>query len=120
MQETWVLSLGWQDPLEEEMATHSSILAWEILWTEESGRLQSMGSQRVDTTEHTHTQAHVLIRTIVILNQTQGTFGSLGASCIKGRLCSQGRQTQEKALRKARQLSMVFSSKAACQHNSLE
>ena len=47
MQETWVQSLGQEDPLEKEMTTHSSILAWEILWTEEPGRLQSMGSQRV-------------------------------------------------------------------------
>ena len=45
MQETWVLSLGWEDPLEKEMATHSSILAWEIPWTEEPGGLQSTGSQ---------------------------------------------------------------------------
>ena len=48
MQETQVRSLGWEDPLEEEMATHSSILAWEIPWTEEPGRLQPMGSQRVE------------------------------------------------------------------------
>ena len=47
MQETWVRSLGGEDPLEEEMTTCSSILAWEILWTEEPGRLQSMESQRV-------------------------------------------------------------------------
>ena len=47
MQETWVQSLGQDDPLEEEMATHSSILAWSIPWTEEPGRLQSLGSQRV-------------------------------------------------------------------------
>ena len=47
MRETWVQSLGWEDPLEKEMAIHSSILAWKIPWTEESGRLQSMGSQRV-------------------------------------------------------------------------
>ena len=47
MQETWVLSLGWEDPLEKEMAIHSSILAWRILWTEEPGGLQSMGFQRV-------------------------------------------------------------------------
>ena len=47
MQEIWVQSLGWEDPLEKEMATHSSILAWEIPWTEGSGGLQSMGSQRV-------------------------------------------------------------------------
>ena len=45
MQETWVLSLGWEDPLEKEMSIHSSTLAWEILWTEEPGGLQSMGSQ---------------------------------------------------------------------------
>jgi len=47
MQETWVQFLGWEHPLEKEMATHSSILAWRILWTEEPGRLQSMGLQRV-------------------------------------------------------------------------
>ena len=44
-------SLGWEDPLEEEMATHSNILAWEIPWTEEPGGLQSVGSQRVDMTQ---------------------------------------------------------------------
>ena len=43
-QETWVGSLGWEDPLEEGMATHSSILAWRIPWTEEPGGLQSIGS----------------------------------------------------------------------------
>ena len=47
MRETWVQSLGWEDPLEKEMATHSSIRAWRIPWTEEPGGLQSMGSQRV-------------------------------------------------------------------------
>ena len=46
-QETWVQSLGREDSLEEEMATHSSILSWKILWTEEPGGLQSMKSQRV-------------------------------------------------------------------------
>ena len=50
MQETWVLSLGWEDPLEKGKATHSSILAWRIPWTEGPGRLQSMGLQRVDVT----------------------------------------------------------------------
>ena len=50
MWETWVQSLGWEDPLEEGMATHPSILAWRIPWTEEPGGLQSMGSQS-DTTE---------------------------------------------------------------------
>ena len=48
MRETWVRSLGWEDPLEKEMATYSSILDWRIPRTEELGRLQSMGSQRVE------------------------------------------------------------------------
>ena len=47
MQETWVQSLGWEEPLEKGMATHPSILAWRIPWTEEPGGLQSMGLQRV-------------------------------------------------------------------------
>ena len=48
MQETWLQSLGWEDPLEEEMATHASILAWETPWTEEPGQLNKVhGSQRV-------------------------------------------------------------------------
>ena len=47
LQETLVQSLSWEDPLEKEMATHPSILAWRIPWTEDSGRLQSMGSQSV-------------------------------------------------------------------------
>ena len=46
MQDTWVQSVGWEDPLEKGMTTHSSILAWRIPWTEEPGGLQSMGSQR--------------------------------------------------------------------------
>ena len=47
MQETGVQALGWEDPLQKEVATHSSILSWEILWTEEPGMLQSIGSHRV-------------------------------------------------------------------------
>ena len=47
MQETWVQSLGWEDPLEEEKTTHSGILAWSIPWTEKPGWLQCIGSQRV-------------------------------------------------------------------------
>ena len=43
----WVRSMGWEDPLENEMATHSSILVWEIPWTEKTGELQSLGSQRL-------------------------------------------------------------------------
>ena len=58
-QEMWVRSLGQEDPLKQEMATHSGMLSWKIAWTEEPGRLQSTGSQRVGhyrATEHTHTQ----------------------------------------------------------------
>ena len=55
MQETQVHSLGQEDPLEKEMATHSSILAWEIPWMEEPGELQSMGSQRVEHDSMTNT-----------------------------------------------------------------
>ena len=50
MQETWVQSLGWEYPLEKEIGTHSSILAWEIPWTEEPSMLRSNGSQESDTT----------------------------------------------------------------------
>ena len=50
MQETWVRSLGWDDPLEKEMATHSSIPAWRIPWTEEPGGLQSGSHKKSDTT----------------------------------------------------------------------
>ena len=47
MRETWVRSLGWEDPLEKEMASHSRTMAWKMPWMEEPGRLQSMGLQRV-------------------------------------------------------------------------
>ena len=54
VRETWVRSLGWEDPLEKAMAPHSSTLAWKIPWTEEPGRLQSVGSQELDMTEQLH------------------------------------------------------------------
>ena len=54
MWETWVRSLGREDPLEKEMATHSSTLAWRILWTEELGGLQSTGHKESETTERLH------------------------------------------------------------------
>ena len=63
-QETWVQSLSQEDPLEEEMATHSGILAWKIPWTEEPGGLQSMGSQRVrhnGVTEHALTLTYLTV-----------------------------------------------------------
>ena len=58
MQETQVRSLGWKDPLGEVMAIHSSIFAWRIPWTEEPGRLQSMGLQESDTTERLNHHHH--------------------------------------------------------------
>ena len=56
--ETWILSLG-QEDLEEHMATHSSVLAWRIPWTEDPGGLQSLGCIESDTTEHTAAQVYV-------------------------------------------------------------
>ena len=62
MQETWIWSLGWKDPLKEGMATHSNILLWRIPRTEEPGGLQSMGRKESDTTEHAHTQWWMLTK----------------------------------------------------------
>ena len=65
--ETWVQSLGWEDPLEKGTATHSSILAWKIPWTKGPGGLQSMGSQRVvhdlATFTYNHIYIHIYIHT---------------------------------------------------------
>ena len=56
-QEMQIRSLGWKDPLENEMATHSNILAWKVPWTEEAGGLQVLGvTKELDTTEHPHIQ----------------------------------------------------------------
>ena len=59
-QKTGVWSLGWEDPLEEGMATHSSVLAWEISWKEEPGGLQSMGLQKSQTQQQLSMYAHNL------------------------------------------------------------
>jgi len=60
IQETQVQFLGQEDPLEKEMVTHSSMLAWKIPWTEEPGRLQSMGHKELDTTERLHFRVHLV------------------------------------------------------------
>jgi len=60
MEETWVQFLGWEDPLEKEMATHSSILAWRIPCTEYPGGLQSMGWQEPDTTDRLNHHHHLV------------------------------------------------------------
>ena len=62
MWETWVRSLGREDPLEKEMATHSSILAWRIPWAEELGGLQSTGRKQSDVTERLHFHFHFAIQ----------------------------------------------------------
>ena len=69
MQEMWVQSLDWEDLLEEEMATPSGILAWEIPWTEGPGGLQSMGSQRIghDLPTKQHHQPHLLVHSLLCL-----------------------------------------------------
>ena len=54
MQEMWVQSLSWEDPLEKGMVTHSSVLAWKFRWTEEPGRLQSVESDTTEATKHQH------------------------------------------------------------------
>ena len=61
MRETWVPSLGWEDPLEKGMATHASILAWRIPWTEEPGGVQSIGSQRVGHDGVTNTYPNTIM-----------------------------------------------------------
>ena len=58
-QETWVRFLGWEDSLDEGMATHSSILAWRIPWAEESGGLQSIGRKMLDTTKHSRAHSNL-------------------------------------------------------------
>ena len=74
MQETRVRFLGREDPLEKEMAIHSSIVAWRISWTEEPGRLQSMGSQESDMTEQLNT--HILIISDALDHMKYGNYYS--------------------------------------------
>ena len=80
MQETQVRSLGWEDPLEKEMATHSSILAWTIPWTEEPEGCSPWGHRESDATEHTHAHTHThtcvcahtqLIYNVVLVSHVQ-------------------------------------------------
>ena len=79
MRETWVRSLGREDPLEKEMATHSSILAWRIPWMEELGGLQSTGRKESDTTECLHFHFHFLL---------MSCFSQGNCVAVKSRLAS--------------------------------
>ena len=69
VQETWVRSLGWKDPLEEGMATHSSILAWRIPWTQEPDGLHFIGSQRVGYKLLTEVKKHTILKTFEDVNE---------------------------------------------------
>ena len=78
MQETWVQSLSWEDPLEKPMTTHSSIVSQKISWTEESGGLQSMGSQRVGhDSARTHTHTHTTRLSARTHTHTEASMGCL-------------------------------------------
>ena len=104
MRETQVRSLGWEYPLEKEMATHSSILAWKIAWTEEPGGLQSMGSQRVghkkSLSDFTLTFTHVERETSSVSSSPKDTslcgfvhsisLGFRGGSDGKASACNAG------------------------------
>ena len=72
MRETWLQSLGWEDPLEEGMTTHSSVLAWRIPWTDEPGGFQSTGLQRVRQLKYLHTHTIQCVD-----NSLFSTFGSI-------------------------------------------
>ena len=87
MRETWIRSLGQEDPLEKEMATHSGILAWEISWTEESGKLESIESQRVRHDWATNTQ----IQAYCARGEGEGS-GITGSKTLES--VPQGRQCQ--------------------------
>ena len=87
MQETWVWSLGWEDHLEKEMATHSSILVWRIPWTEEPGRLRSMKSQRV-MTEWLWLSFHFALEDFITRSRFIVSFlPLLNVGCLSQRLC---------------------------------
>ena len=88
VQESWVWSLGQEDPLEKKMATHFSILAWRIPWTEEPGRLPSIGSQRVRYSGATHfhfPRSYTRYRRKADLNT-----GYLTLQCVSSRICCSG------------------------------
>ena len=94
IQETWVWSLGREDPLEKGMATHSSILAWRIPWTEEPGGLQSMGSQRVghDWVTFTHTHTLVITPRTTLQNRPEGIAAAMSWAAIPRRALPQSQE----------------------------
>ena len=88
MQETWVPSLGQEDLLEKKMAIYSSILAWEIPWTEKPGGLLSMSCKKYNTHTHTHTHTHnpFTVQRLLFLRVLVYVQGNLGHNCTGGNL----------------------------------
>ena len=82
MRETWVQSLSQEDPLEKEMATHSSTLAWRIPWREEPGSYSPWGHKELDTTERLHFNVSVSIKWIAYLNKMSPRRGTLFLSLV--------------------------------------
>ena len=99
VRETWVRSLGWEDPLEKEMTTHSSTLAWKIPWTEEPGRLQSKGFQRVGHNWVTSLSlsSKDLSRRDSLSDNSEGMFcGGKGEARIYRSFCKKQNKTNKK------------------------
>ena len=88
MQDTQIQSLGWEDAPEKEMASHSSILAWRILWTEEPGGLQSVGLQRLDTTERLTPSLKAHVELLELLSDAAPAQGGRWSSAPGRRWCS--------------------------------
>ena len=82
MRETWVRALSWEDPLEKEMAIHSSTIAWKVPWTEEPGRLQSMGS---NTTERLHLSLYSTFQQYPFSFEKPSVDVSIGYLFLKGK-----------------------------------
>ena len=78
-QETWVLSLGWKDPVKKEMATHSSIRVWKIPWAEEAGGIRSTGQKELDRTEHkAHAQGQSKKAFLLKISHIGSSWGKSG------------------------------------------
>ena len=127
-QETWVWSLGEEDPLEKEMATHSSTPTWKISWMQEPGRLQSMGLQRVGynwATSLVHWQGRLLLclspgkkTRVVAISSSRGIFLTLGlnlVSCIS-RWIFKGWVTREAMFRGRQVIEKLLASLAGLMH----
>ena len=93
MRETQVQSLGWEDPLEKEIAIHSSILAWKIPWMEEPGRLQSIGLEELDTTSQLNNNHHPKIYHLSHFNSVDLSTSHCCANSLQGPFLSAKRNS---------------------------